>query len=154
MQWCSYLHAKVSEGLATEVAFCCTSELWPTLLSLYSLRLYPVDTKEKRMWLIMRSLLCLPLHFANSLMHYTCLFIDCHRGRAKKIFSISMSHSWRPSSHSYFWYVSLSCMSWGWQLCNGCSMTSSSLYELRACQSVTQELVLFQCAPVNHAPLK
>ena len=32
------------------------------------------------MWLIMRSL-CLPLHFVNSLMHYTCLFIDCHRGR-------------------------------------------------------------------------
>ena len=32
-------------------------------------------------------------------------------------FSISMSHSWRPTSHSFFWYVSLGCMSWGWQLC-------------------------------------
>ena len=27
-----------------------------------------------------------------------------------------MSHSWRPPSHSFLWYVSLVCMSWGWQL--------------------------------------
>ena len=31
--------------------------------------------------------------------------------------SINMSHAWRPPSHSFFWCVSLSCISRGWQLC-------------------------------------
>ena len=38
-----------------------------------------------------------------------------------------MSHSWRPPSHSFFWYVSLGCMSRVWQLCKGALSTTAQL---------------------------
>ena len=104
------------------------------------------------MWLIMRSLLCLPLHFVNSLMHYTCLFIDCHRGR---VFSISMPHSWRPPSHFFFLVrltqlhvTRLAALQW----LQHDQFLSLRVASLSICDTGIQ--VLFQCAPVNHAPLK
>ena len=57
---------------------------------------------------------------AKYVCHYILwmfLFIVCQWKNHNILFSISMSHSWRPPSHSFFWYVSLGCMSWGWQLC-------------------------------------
>lgn len=70
-------------------------------------KLYPMDPKEKQMWLVMQSPLCLPLQFVNS---YFCLLIVSVE---KPSFSISMSQFWRSPSHSFFCNVSLGCLSWG-----------------------------------------
>ena len=53
--------------------------------------------------LVMRSLLCLPLHFVNSLMHYTCF---CLLTVSVEEPNTSMSHSWRPASHFDFFGTS------------------------------------------------
>ena len=61
-----------------------------------------------------------------------CTSADVHltsRGgtcRTWLLLSISMSHSWRPPSHSFFWNVSLGCMLWGSQLCSRTSLVRTA----------------------------